>query len=112
MRPSNHTYPTFCCLVLTGLLAMSLGGCVETVPDELVEALESIDRDLVTLRAANITPEAYSKFSRQWLSLRTRIQSEENIVRWPWEENGLETDLENLQIEWSRLVAVVNTRLQ
>ncbi len=112
MRPLNHTYRTFWGLVLTGLLAMSLGGCVETVPDELVEALESIDRDLVTLRASNITPEAYSKFSRQWLSLRTRIQSEENIVRWPWEENGLETDLESLQIEGSRLVAVVNTRLQ
>ncbi len=91
---------------------MSLAGCVETVPDELVEALESIDRDLVTMRASDVTPEAYSRFSRQWLALRARVQSEENIVRWPWEDNELETDLETLQIEGTQLVADVNSRLQ
>lgn len=103
-RTVNH-------LALVGLLSMSLGGCVETVPDELVEAIESIDRDLVTLRASDITPEAYSRFSRQWIALRARVQSEENIVRWPWENNELETDLETLQVEGTQLVAVVNTRL-
>ena len=97
---------------LIGLLSMSMGGCVETVPDELVEAIESIDRDLVTLRASNITPEAYSKFSRQWIGLRGRVQSEENIVRWPWEDNELETDLEALQAEGTQLVAEVNSRIQ
>ena len=112
MRRLNHICRTFCSLALVGFLSMSVGGCVETVPDELVEAIESIDRDLVTLRASDISPEAYSKFSRQWISLRARIQSEENIVRWPWEENELETDLESLQVEGSQLVADVNTRLQ
>ncbi len=97
---------------LIGLLSMSMGGCVETVPDELVEAIESIDRDLVTLRASDITPEAYSKFSRQWIGLRGRVQSEENIVRWPWEDNELETDLEALQAEGTQLVADVNSRIQ
>ena len=97
---------------LIGLLSMSMGGCVETVPDELVEAIESIDRDLVTLRASDITPEAYSKFSRQWIGLRGRVQSEENIVRWPWEDNELETDLEALQAEGTQLVAEVNSRIQ
>ena len=112
MRRLKHICRTFCSLALVGLLSMSLGGCVETVPDELVEAIESIDRDLVTLRASDISPEAYSKFSREWISLRARIQSDENIVRWPWEENELETDLENLQVEGAQLVADVNTRLQ
>lgn len=97
---------------LIGLLSMSMGGCVETVPDELVEAIESIDRDLVTLRASDVTPEAYSKFSRQWIGLRGRVQSEENIVRWPWEDNELETDLEALQAEGTQLVADVNSRIQ
>ncbi len=99
-------------LALAGILLTSLGGCVETVPDELVEAIESLDRDLVTLRAADISPEGYTKFNRQWIALRTRVQSEENIVRWPWEDNELETELESLQVEGTELVADVNTRLQ
>ncbi len=109
--------PNQICRILTsftlvGLLSMSASGCVETVPDELVEAIESIDRDLVTLRASDLAPEAYSKFSRQWIGLRGRIQSEENIVRWPWEDNELETDLEALQVEGTQLVADVNSRIQ
>lgn len=97
---------------LVALLSISLGGCVETVPDELVEALESLDRDLGTLRASDITPEAYSKFSRQWIALQGRIRSEENIVRWPWEDNELETDLEALQVEGTQLLSDVNSRIQ
>lgn len=99
-------------MALIGSLSMSVGGCVETVPEELVEAVESIDRDLFTLRAADLTPEAYSKFSRQWIALRGRIESEENIVRWPWEDNELETELEALQAEGTHLVAEVNSRIQ
>ena len=99
-------------MALIGSLSMSVGGCVETVPEELVEAVESIDRDLFTLRAADLTPEAYSKFSRQWIALRGRIESEENIVRWPWEDNELETELEALQAEGTHLVAEVTSRIQ
>ena len=65
MRRPNRFCRTVTSLALVGLLSMSLAGCVETVPDELVEALESIDRDLVTMRASDVTPEAYSRFSRQ-----------------------------------------------
>ncbi|MBA5873996.1 MAG: L,D-transpeptidase family protein [Nitrospira sp. CR1.2] len=98
-------------MALIGLFSMSMGGCVETVPEELVEAIESIDRDLGTLRASTITPEAYSKFSRQWMALRGRVRSEENIVRWPWEDNELETDLEALQAEGTQLIAEVNSQI-
>ena len=97
---------------LVALLSMSLGGCVETVPEELVEAIESLDRDLTTLRASDVNPEAYSKFSRQWIALKGRVRSEENIVRWPWEDNELETDLEALQVEGTQLVSDVNSRIQ
>ncbi len=98
-------------MALIGLFSMSMGGCVETVPEELVEAIESIDRDLGTLRASTITPEAYSKFSRQWMALRGRVRSEENIVRWPWEDNELETELEALQAEGTQLIAEVNSQI-
>ncbi len=97
---------------LVALLSMSLGGCVETVPEELVEAIESLDRDLTTLRASDVTPEAYARFSRQWIALKGRVRSEENIVRWPWEDNELETDLEALQVEGTQLVSDVNSRIQ
>jgi hypothetical protein len=112
MRHLNALCLTLTELALAGILVTSLSGCVETVPDELVEAIESLDRDLVTLRAADISPEGYRKFNRQWIALRTRVQSEENIVRWPWEDNELETELESLQVEGTELVADVNTRLQ
>jgi hypothetical protein len=54
MTGLGQIYRAFSPLLLVGFLSMSLGGCVETVPDELVEAIESIDRDLVTLRAADV----------------------------------------------------------
>lgn len=107
-----HMYLTALKMGLLSIFLMTMGGCVETVPDELVEAIESLDRDLSNLRAVEIVPEAYSKFSRQWMALRTRVRSEENIVRWPWEENELETDLESLQVEGTQLVAEVNQRIQ
>jgi lipoprotein-anchoring transpeptidase ErfK/SrfK len=94
------------------LVMVSLGGCIETVPDELVEAIEGIDRDLVTLRASEIAPTDYSHFNRQWIILKARVQSEENIVRWPWEENGLESDLEKLHVEGTQLVAEVGKLVQ
>ncbi len=98
-------------VALVCLFAMGMSGCVETVPEELVEAIESIDRDLGTLRASTITPEAHSKFSRQWMALRGRVRSEENIVRWPWEDNELETELEALQAEGTQLIAEVNSQI-
>lgn len=112
MSPLSHICRILNHFALVALLSISLGGCVETVPDELVEALESLDRDLGTLRASDITPEAYSKFSRQWIALQGRIRSEENIVRWPWEDNELETDLEALQVEGTQLLSDVNSRIQ
>lgn len=99
-------------MALVGLLSMSVSGCVETVPDELVESIESIDRDLGMLRASTITPEAYSTFSRQWMGLRGRIRSEENIVRWPWEDNELETDLEALQAQGTQLLTEVKSEIE
>lgn len=110
----DHTFNilrTVSRMALVGLFSMSMGGCVETVPEELVEAIESIDRDLGTLRASTITPEAYSNFSRQWMALKGRVRSEENIVRWPWEDNELETELEALQAQGTQLIAEVNSQI-
>ena len=71
-------------------LGVSLAACVETAPPEMVEAIESLDRELLQLRAAEVAPDDYSAFARQWVTLRTRVAAEEDTIRWRWEPNELE----------------------
>jgi lipoprotein-anchoring transpeptidase ErfK/SrfK len=86
-------------------LAGSLSGCVEAVPQDVIEAVENIDRDLMELRAAEFSPNDYTQFTHQWMALRTRVQADEDLIRWPWEPNDLEVALRRLQEEGSHTVA-------
>ena len=90
-----------------GALALcgSLTACVETVPPEMVEAIETLDRDLLQLRAAEVAPGEYASFAHQWVRLRTRVEAEEDTIRWPWESNDLKEALRQLQAEGARTVA-------
>jgi len=88
-------------LVLVG----SLSGCVEAVPQDAIEAVENIDRDLMELRAAEFSPTDYTQFAHQWIALKARVQADEDLIRWPWEANDLEVALRRLQEEGSRTVA-------
>lgn len=90
-----------------GALALcgALTACVQTVPPEIVEAIESLDRDLMQLRAAEVAPGDYASFAHQWVTLRARVEAEEDTIRWPWESNGLEAALRQLQAEGARTVA-------
>ena len=86
-------------------LAGSLSGCVEAVPQDVIEAVENIDRDLMELRAAEFSPNDYTLFAHQWMALKTRVQADEDLIRWPWEPNDLEVALRRLQEEGSHTVA-------
>src|SRR6478736_10021768 len=86
-------------------LSASLAACVETVPPEMVEAIESLDRDLLQLRAAEVAPSEYAAFVHQWVTLRNRVEAEEDTIRWPWEPNDLEQALRRLQAEGAKTVA-------
>ena len=86
-------------------LCGSLAACVETVPPEMVEAIESLDRDLLQLRAAEVAPSEYAAFAHQWVTLQSRVQAEEDTIRWPWEPNDLEQALRQLQSEGAETVA-------
>ena len=86
-------------------LCASLAACVETVPPEMLEAIESLDRDLLQLRAAEMAPSDYAAFAHQWVTLRTRLEGEEDSIRWPWEPNDLEEALRHLQAEGAKTVA-------
>lgn len=88
-------------LALAGLLA----GCVEAVPQDAIEAVENIDRDLMQLRAAEFSPNDYAQFTHQWMALKSRVQADEDLIRWPWEPNDLENALRQLQVEGSHTVS-------
>lgn len=87
------------------LLAGMLSGCIEAVPPDLIKAIESIDHDLVALQAAEIAPDDYAHFVRQWIPLRARVQSDDDLVLWPWEANDLEAELRRLLEEGGGTVA-------
>ena len=86
-------------------LSGSLAACVETVPPEMVEAIESLDRDLLQLQAGEVAPSEYAAFVHQWVTLRNRVEAEEDTIRWPWEPNDLEQALRDLQAEGAKAVA-------
>lgn len=82
-----------------------VSGCTEAVPQDLVQAVENIDRDLVKLGADQFSSTDYALFSHQWMALKARAQADEDLIRWPWESNDLEAALLRLQEEGSRTVA-------
>jgi lipoprotein-anchoring transpeptidase ErfK/SrfK len=86
-------------------LSWSVTACVEAVPPDMVRAIESLDRDLLQLRAAEVAPGDYASFAQRWVTLRTRVEAEEDSIRWPWESNELEAALRELQVEAARTVA-------
>lgn len=90
-----------------GVMALvgSASGCVQAVPQDVVEAVENIDRDLLELRADEFSSTDYTQFSHQWMTLKARAQADEDLIRWPWEPNDLEVALRQLQEEGSRTVA-------
>ena len=85
-------------------LAGSLSGCAEAVPQDAIEAVENIDRDLMQLRAAEFSPNDYAQFAHQWMALKSRVQADEDLIRWPWEPNDLEIALRRLQEEGAHTV--------
>lgn len=86
-------------------LVGSASGCVQAVPQDVVEAVENIDRELLKLRADEFSSTDYTQFSHQWMTLKARAQADEDLIRWPWEPNDLEVALRQLQEEGSRTVA-------
>jgi hypothetical protein len=86
-------------------LVGSASGCVQAVPQDVVEAVENIDRELLKLRADEVSSTDYTQFSHQWTTLKARAQTDEDLIRWPWEPNDLEVALRQLQEEGSRTVA-------
>ena len=90
------------------LLAGVLAGCVQAVPQDLVDAIDAIDHRLIALQAPEVAADDYARFVRQWVPLKVRVQSEEDLIRWPWEPNDLEAELRRLQEEGGQTLARLN----
>ncbi|TKS58113.1 MAG: hypothetical protein EWM72_03227 [Nitrospira sp.] len=96
--------------VTWSICTILLAGCVQAVPPDLVTAIDAIDHDLIALRAPEAAPEEYAHFVRQWVLLKTRVQSDDDLIRWPWESNDLEDELRRLHDEGGSTVARLNDR--
>lgn len=91
-------------------LAISLVSCSQGVPQELVEAIDRLDQELVAHRAAEFTPDEYTRFVKRWITLKGRLQTEEDLIRWPWEPNHFETELRQLREEGVAIASEVARR--
>lgn len=90
------------CVVAIGLIG-GLSGCLQKAPADLLAAIESLDRQLVESRAAEYVPEEYGRFVKHWLAFKARIQTEEDVIRWPWESDPLIADLKKIEEEGTRV---------
>jgi lipoprotein-anchoring transpeptidase ErfK/SrfK len=92
------------------LCAVLTAGCVPAVPPDLITAIDAIDHDLISIGAPRVAPEEYAYFARQWVSLKARVQADDDLIRWPWESNEIEKELRQLHSEGGTTVARLNDR--
>jgi lipoprotein-anchoring transpeptidase ErfK/SrfK len=81
------------------LMAFALLACVQKAPPELVQAVESLDRQLTAEQGAEFAPEEYARFIKSWVALKGRLLTDEELIRWPWEPDTLVADLQRVQEE-------------
>lgn len=92
------------------LCAVLIAGCVEAVPPDLLASIEAIDQQLIALRAPESASDEYAHFVRQWVSLKARVQSDDDVIRWPWEANDVEEELRRLREEGGATVERLHER--
>jgi hypothetical protein len=74
-----------------GLLALS--ACVQKAPPELVQELEALDRQLIHEQGAEFAPEEYAQFVKDWVAVKGRLGTDDDVIHWPWEPDTLTADL-------------------
>ena len=88
-------------MLLVGCLIMapSFSACTQSAPPELLQAVESLDRQLIEGQGAEFAPEEYGRFINDWVALKGRLSGDEEMIRWPWEPDTLVADLQRIQDE-------------
>lgn len=93
-----------------GLCAILMAGCVPAIPPDMIAAIEAIDRDLIAMGAPQAAPQEYAYFARQWISLKARVEADDDLIRWPWESSDIEEELRRLHVEGGSTVARLSDR--
>ncbi len=94
----------------SALCVLCFSACVQAVPPDLLAALETIDQDMIALRAPETAPEEYRAFVRQWIALKSRAEFDDDVIRWPWETSELENELRGLYLRGERTVSQLHDR--
>ncbi len=102
----DHIHKTLAAIICI----ICLTGCVQAVPPDLLSAIEAIDQDLIAMRAPEVAPEEYKQFVHQWVSLKARVQLDDDLIRWPWESGDLESELRWLYVMGERTVSQLHER--
>ncbi|MBD0315753.1 MAG: L,D-transpeptidase [Nitrospiraceae bacterium] len=90
--------------------ALLVTACVPAVPADLLTAIEAIDHELIALRAPEAASDEYAHFIREWVFLKAHVESEDDLIRWPWESSDMEARLRRLQEEGGATVARMQAR--
>jgi lipoprotein-anchoring transpeptidase ErfK/SrfK len=80
-------FKTMALLLVGGWCLASAGGCVQAPPPELVQTVEALDTQLTEVGGAEFAPEEYAHFVERWVSLKHRLEEDDDLIRWPWEPN-------------------------
>ncbi|MCS6896675.1 MAG: L,D-transpeptidase family protein, partial [Nitrospira sp.] len=75
-----------------------MSGCAPAVSPDLLADIDAIDHRLIAVGAPRTAPAEYASFATQWAALKIRAQAYDDLIRWPWESNGLEQELRQLLI--------------
>ena len=80
-------FKTMALLLVGGWCLAFAGGCVQAPPPELVQTVEALDTQLTEVGGAEFAPEEYAHFVERWVSLKHRLEEDDDLIRWPWEPN-------------------------
>nr|MBI3613193.1 L,D-transpeptidase [Nitrospirota bacterium] len=107
----NRSRPMLRIVTLAALaFALGMTACVQKAPPELVQAVESLDRELTAAQGAEFAPEEYAKFVEHWTAVRGRMLAEPDVIRLPWEPNRLVADLLKVQEQGVLAVSTATQR--
>ncbi len=98
-------------VLLAGLLVtLTLAGCLQTAPPELVQDVEALDRELHEVGVAEFAPDEYNDFLQQWVSLKARLEEDDDLIRLPWEPNSVASEVERVAEQARKTLTLTKER--
>lgn len=106
-RPTSYCWRAVAVVAVLSILL--LPACVQQAPPDLVQAVESLNRQLAAARSAEFAPDEYARFVQHWVELKEKLRTDD-VFSWPWEDNPFENDLRALHEEGLRVLGLATDR--